>query len=73
MDWIIAFCLLFFMHYIMAATVNIVGKVNEVLSNAVHIGSGLDLMAEHGGVEYNRKWRRRNRVKFGSYKLGNIL
>ncbi|MCI9366077.1 MAG: hypothetical protein HFJ54_05965 [Clostridia bacterium] len=52
------------MHYIMAATVNIVGKVNEVLSHAVHIGSGLDLMTEHGGVEYTRKCWRRNRIRF---------
>lgn len=52
MDWIIAFCLLFFMHYIMAAAVNVIGKVNDVLAEAVHINSGLDLMADYGGVEY---------------------
>jgi len=52
MDWIIAFCLLFFMHYIMAAAVNVVGRVNDVLADAVNINSGLDLMANYGGVEY---------------------
>lgn len=52
MDWIIAFCLLFFMHYIMAAAVNVIDRVNNVLGHAVHINSGLDLMADYGGVEY---------------------
>ena len=31
MDWIIAFCLLFFMHYIMAATVDVIGRLNDML------------------------------------------
>ncbi len=36
-DWIVAFCLLFFMHYIMAGTINVVNKINELLSEACGI------------------------------------
>lgn len=40
-DWVVAFCLLFFMHYIMAGTINVVNKVDEVLLK----GSGTDAIA----------------------------
>ncbi len=50
-DWIVAFCLLFFMHYIMAATVNVIGKVNEMLGN--NLISGISLSDSFGDVQYN--------------------
>lgn len=34
-DWIVAFCLLFFMHYIMAVAVNVIDKVNDMLGEYV--------------------------------------
>lgn len=51
-DWIIAFCLLFFMHYIMAATVNVIGQVNSVLGDNL-VSKGIPLNAEYGNVKYN--------------------
>lgn len=51
-DWIIAFCLLFFMHYIMAATVNVIGQVNSVLGDNL-VSKGIPLNAEHGNVKYD--------------------
>lgn len=50
-DWIIAFCLLFFMHYIMAAAVNVIGQVNDIL--AKNIVSGIKLSPEFGNVKYD--------------------
>lgn len=50
-DWVIAFCLLFFMHYIMAAVVTVVDKVNDMLSDDVI--KGISLNPEYGNVEYN--------------------
>lgn len=54
MDWVVAFCLLFFMHYIMAATVTVVDKVNEMLNETSGITKGLDLIPEYGGVKYDK-------------------
>lgn len=51
-DWIVAFCLLFFMHYIMAAVVTVVNKVNNVLGEAAGVDSGLELISDYGGVTY---------------------
>lgn len=51
-DWIIAFCILFFMHYIMAATVNVIGKVNSVLGDNL-VSTGIPLNPEFGNVKYN--------------------
>lgn len=51
-DWIIAFCLLFFMHYIMAATVNVIGQVNSVLGDNL-VGRGISLNPEFGNVKYD--------------------
>lgn len=50
-DWVIAFCLLFFMHYIMAAVVTVVERVNKMLSEDVI--KGITLNTEYGNVEYN--------------------
>lgn len=52
MDWIVAFCLLFFMHYIMAALVTVVEKVDEMLGQTVDVTQGLELMPDYGGVTY---------------------
>lgn len=52
MDWVIAFCLLFFMHYIMAATLTIVEKVTEVLSSMTGVSGGLDINPEYGEIKY---------------------
>ncbi len=52
MDWIIAFCLLFFMHYIMAGLTTVVEKVDEALSKAVNINSGLEIDSDYGTVKY---------------------
>lgn len=51
-DWVIAFCLLFFMHYIMAAVVTVVDKVNDMLSDDVI--KGISLNPEYGNVEYDK-------------------
>lgn len=53
LDWVIAFCLLFFMHYIMAATVTVVDKVNDMLGDATHLKDGLELEPEYGNIEYH--------------------
>lgn len=53
-DWVVAFCLLFFMHYIMAAAVTVVDKVNEMLNETSGITKGLDLIPEYGGVKYDK-------------------
>ncbi len=52
-DWLIAFCLLFFMHYIMAAAVTVVDKVNDMLADVVNINEGIPLQEEYGGVKYD--------------------
>lgn len=51
-DWLVAFCLLFFMHYIMAAAVTVVDKVNEMLAGVVNVDKGIPL-TKYGGVEYD--------------------
>ncbi len=51
-DWVIAFCLLFFMHYIMAAAVNVVGKIDEVLGDSISL-KGIPLISEYGNVSYD--------------------
>jgi len=52
-DWIVAFCLLFFMHYIMAATVTVVGKVNNMLGKSANVYSGVPIDPEFGTVKYS--------------------
>lgn len=52
LDWVIAFCLLFFMHYIMAATLTVVEKVNDVLASMTSVNDGLEINPEYGKVEY---------------------
>lgn len=52
LDWIIAFCLLFFMHYIMAASVTVVEKINTMLGKATGVNDGIDIPSEYGTVEY---------------------
>ncbi len=51
-DWLVAFCLLFVMHYVMAGIINIVGQVNDVLSKACNIETGIPLNTDYGTVEY---------------------
>ena len=55
MDWVVAFCILLFMHYIMSATINIVNKIDEKLADATDVTVGVDLQAKHGNVMYNPK------------------
>lgn len=50
-DWIVAFCLLFFMHYIMAAAVNVIGKIDDIL--AKNLLGGINLQQEYGGMKYD--------------------
>lgn len=52
LDWIIAFCLLFFMHYIMAATITVVEKVNDMLGDATGVFTGIPIPSEYGTVKY---------------------
>ena len=63
-DWIVAFCLLFFMHYIMAGTISIVNKVDGVLGEMAGIASvdkeksenmsqGVAINPDYGTVKYN--------------------
>lgn len=53
-DWIVAFCLLFFMHYIMAGAVTVVDKVNAMLANIVNVEDGLTIDPEFGKVQFNK-------------------
>lgn len=53
MDWVVAFCLLFFMHYIMAGVVTIVEKANDMLNATAGGTQGLDLVEKYGGVSYS--------------------
>lgn len=62
LDWIIAFCLLFFMHYIMAAMVTTVEKVNDMLGQATGVFDGIEINPDFGTVEMNLASER-------SYKL----
>ena len=61
LDWVVAFCLLFFMHYIMAAAVTVVEKVNDMLGEASNVTQGLELPtdAPYGSVKYIRRLRYR--------------
>lgn len=52
LDWIIAFCLLFFMHYIMAATITIVNEVNHVLGASIDLDVGIEIDEDYGEVKY---------------------
>lgn len=52
-DWIVAFCLLFFMHYIMAAVCTVVDKVDDMLGE--NVINGLQINSDYGGVEYTKR------------------
>lgn len=52
LDWIIAFCLLFFMHYIMSAGVTVVDKITDMLGKATGVDDGIDIPSEYGTVKY---------------------
>lgn len=52
LDWIIAFCLLFFMHYIMAAMVTTVEKVNNMLGQATGVFDGIEINPDFGEVGF---------------------
>ncbi len=54
-DWVIAFCILLFMHYIMAATVNVINRVDRLLGDASYVKEGIELQVKHGNVKYNPK------------------
>ena len=54
-DWVVAFCLLFFMHYIMAATLTIVEKVNTVIGKQSGVQDGITLPRDFSPVYYNPK------------------
>lgn len=51
MDWVIAFCLLFFMHYIMVAVITVVERVNKVLGDGIGVYDGIDI-SKYGKVIY---------------------
>ncbi len=50
MDWIVAFCLLFFLHYIMAGAINIVNEINKLLGNQIE--TGIKLNPDYGNVTH---------------------
>lgn len=52
-DWVVAFCLLFFMHYIMAAVCTVVDKVDDMLGE--NVINGLQINSDYGGVEYAKR------------------
>ncbi|MDE5831076.1 MAG: hypothetical protein K2H53_05610 [Clostridia bacterium] len=52
MDWVIAFCLLFFMHYIMAAAITVVDRVNDMLGKATGVFDGIPINSTYGTVKY---------------------
>lgn len=55
LDWVVAFCLLFFMHYIMAAVTTVVEKVDEVLATNIDVTEGLTINPKFGKVIYKPK------------------
>ena len=65
-DWLVAFCLLFFMHYIMVATVYIVDQINDMIEPSIKSEEGIDLDAKHGWVKYNPVSQR----TFAGYDVG---
>lgn len=71
MDWVVAFCLLFFMHYIMAAVLSVVEKVNTVLSTNVGIYDGIELEPEYY-VKYNRGANKPDGSGVDNVTLGSI-
>ena len=52
LDWVVAFCLLFFMHYIMAAVVTVVERVDHVLADTANVHRGLPINSDFGTVQY---------------------
>ena len=52
MDWVIAMCILFFMHYIMAAVTTVVDRVDRMLGDAAGIFTGLDIPSDYAPVKY---------------------
>lgn len=52
LDWIIAFCLLFFMHYIMAAAITVVERVNNMLGHGTGVFDGIAINPEYGTVQF---------------------
>ena len=73
LDWIIAFCILLFMHFIMAATVNIVDRINRLLGDAGHIGEGISLNEEYGNVTYKGHNERLPGTSFDLFGIRNLL
>ena len=73
LDWIIAFCILLFMHFIMAATVNIVDRVDNLLAKAAHIGEGISLNEEYGNVKYKGHNERLPGTSFDLFGIRNML
>ena len=53
-DWLVAFCLLFLMHYIMSALLTVVEKVNNVLGEASGVYNGLTIDPSYGKISYNK-------------------
>ena len=53
-DWLVAFCILFFMHYIMAGIVNVVNRIDTVLYKASNGNEGyVDLDSKYGTVQFS--------------------
>ena len=73
LDWIIAFCILLFMHFIMAATVNIVDRINRLLGDAGHIGEGISLNEDYGNVTYKGHNERLPGTSFDLFGIRNLL
>ena len=72
MDWVVAFCLLFFMHYIMVGIVTIVDELNKALKNGITNDYLIDLDPAYGTVEYNdqadeQRFDSMDETDYGSY------
>ncbi len=72
-DWIVAFCILLFMHFIMAGTINIVGKIDEMLAQAANVGTGIDLDQKYGNVTYLGHNERLPGTSFDLFGIRNLL
>lgn len=53
-DWIVAFCILFFMHYIMAGMITVIGYVDEALTGGADgkIDAVIPLNLDYGNVKF---------------------
>ena len=51
-DWLVAFCILFFMHYIMAGMITVINYIDRALTGSGGINAAIELNSDYGDVKY---------------------